>query len=93
MAEVTALLFLCLGILAFTRKLKPFKVLSSLVLYFSFMVAKDNVPLHIFFVSIILIALITLFYIKTSKEKKDVFYFSIPCWLFIVSVLVNVLAR
>ncbi len=91
MAEVMALLFLCIGVCAFTKKLKPFKVLSSLVLYFSFMVAKENVPMQIFSVSIILIALITLFYVKASKEKKDVFYFSIPCWLFIVSVLVNVL--
>jgi len=90
MAEVTALLFLCMGILAFTRKLKPFKVLSSIVLYFSFIAVKENVPLQFFYVVIILIALIPLIYIKTSREKKDVFFFSIPCWLYIVSVLVSV---
>lgn len=90
MTAIISLIYLCVGVLAFTRKIKLFKVISSIVLYSSLLISKENIPLQVFNVSIILLSLITLLYINTSKEKKDIFYFSIPCWLLITSIIVVV---
>lgn len=88
MAGIISLIFLFTGVLALTRKIKLFKVLSSILLYLSFLVAKDIFSLQVFNVSIILLTLIIITYINTSKEKKDIFYFSMPCWLLMASVIV-----
>lgn len=70
MAGIISLIFLFTGVLAFTRKIKLFKFLSSILLYFSFLVAKDSFSLQVFNVSIILLALIIITYINTNKEKR-----------------------
>ncbi len=90
MAGIISLLFLCVGAITFTKEIKLFKIASSIMLYFSFVVAKGNVPLQISYISIILIVFIVLLYINSSKKNKDIFYFSIPCWLLVLSVIVKV---
>ncbi|MGS8561331.1 hypothetical protein ACFKPZ_25400, partial [Salmonella enterica subsp. enterica serovar Weslaco] len=31
--------------------------------------------------------------INTSKAKEEVFYFSMPCWLLILSVIINLMNK
>lgn len=90
MAEIISLIFLCVGVLAFTREIKLFKIVSSIMLYFSFVVTNGNVPLQVSYISIMLMVLIVLLYVSSSKKNKDIFYFSIPCWLLIFSVIYKV---
>lgn len=93
MVEIFSLLFLIAGITLFTRDVKLFKIASGVVLYFSFLVVKENTLLQIFYSFIITMVLLVLVYMNISMKKKDIFYFSIPCWLLVVSVMVSVFSR
>ncbi|HFC9625863.1 TPA: hypothetical protein ACS988_004777, partial [Salmonella enterica subsp. enterica serovar Typhimurium] len=39
---------------------------------------------------IIIVATAILHRVKTSADKKAVFYFSMPCWLLVLSVIINI---
>ncbi|MDO3918209.1 hypothetical protein PL235_23260, partial [Salmonella enterica] len=42
---------------------------------------------------IIIVATVILLRVKISADKKSVFYFSMPCWLLILSVIINLMNK
>ncbi|HFZ7650305.1 TPA: hypothetical protein ACIO64_004204, partial [Salmonella enterica subsp. enterica serovar Paratyphi A] len=42
---------------------------------------------------IIIVATVIFHQVKTSADKKTVFYFSMPCWLLILSVIINLMNK
>ncbi|HIC6473851.1 TPA: hypothetical protein ACW4E2_004537, partial [Salmonella enterica subsp. enterica serovar Bareilly] len=42
---------------------------------------------------ITIVATVILHQVKTSADKKAVFYFSMPCWLLILSVIINLMNK
>ncbi|HGB2700659.1 TPA: hypothetical protein ACJHAG_004344, partial [Salmonella enterica subsp. enterica serovar Johannesburg] len=41
----------------------------------------------------IIVATVILHRVKISADKKAVFYFSMPCWLLILSVIINLMNK
>lgn len=90
MAWIVSLIYFILGSVTFTKKIRLFAIASSVLLFLALTSISDSLVLKSIYIAIIAIAFISMFVIKASPDKKGVFYFSIPCWLLISSVLINV---
>lgn len=89
MAGIVALVYFVAGSLAFTRKIKLFTIASSLLLIAALKIIAVSQPLIIFFVALLVIAFVVLLVVNTERDNKSVFYFSLPCWLLISAVLLD----
>ncbi|MTH46000.1 hypothetical protein [Intestinirhabdus alba] len=83
-----SLAFLGIGLIVFHWKPYPYKILSSIILYYAI---RHDTLLQCIYVAITGIALISLCFIKASKNGKEIFYFSMPCWLEIISCAVRLI--
>ncbi|MBE0026753.1 hypothetical protein DNK65_21320 [Citrobacter koseri] len=91
MPAIISLLYLVFGFFVFTRKVRISTLLSGFLLFLSLSIFEHK-PLLIFIYSfLIIIVTIVIYRVKASIDKKEVFYFSIPCWLLIISVIINLI--
>jgi len=90
MAWIVSLIYFILGSVSFTKKIRLFAIVSSVLLFLALTSISDSLMLKSIYIAIIAIAFISMVALKFSPEKKGTFFFSIPCWLLIASVLINV---
>ncbi|EFT4981453.1 hypothetical protein H2519_004312, partial [Salmonella enterica] len=88
MPAIISLIYLMFSLLVFTKKITISNVLSAFLLFLSLYILHHK-SLLIFIYCLIIVATVILHQVKTSADKKAVFYFSMPCWLLILSVIIN----
>ncbi|EFQ9605388.1 hypothetical protein H0J83_004238 [Salmonella enterica] len=81
MPAIISLIYLMFSLLVFTKKITISNVLSAFLLFLSLYILHHK-SLLIFIYCLIIIA-----------DKKAVFYFSMPCWLLILSVIINLMNK
>ncbi|EEC6806391.1 hypothetical protein G4R45_004680 [Salmonella enterica] len=94
MPAIISLIYLMFSLLVFTKKITISNVLSAFLLFLSLYILHHKSLL-------IFIYLLSYYYcrhryshqVKTSADKKAVFYFSMPCWLLILSVIINLMNK
>lgn len=89
MAGIVALVYFVLGSVAFTRKIKLFAIASSLLLLAALTIVAASQLFTLLFITLLVIAFLVLLIMKTPRDNKGVFYFSLPCWLLIGAVLIH----
>ncbi|ECC4378662.1 hypothetical protein C2F16_22935, partial [Salmonella enterica] len=87
MPAIISLIYLMFSLLVFTKKITISNVLSAFLLFLSLYILHHK-SLLIFIYCLIIVATVILHQVKTSADKKAVFYFSMPCWLLILSVII-----
>ncbi|ECJ5874760.1 hypothetical protein DIR86_004412 [Salmonella enterica subsp. salamae] len=90
MPAIISLIYLMFSLLVFTKKIRISNVLSAFLLFLSLYILHHK-SLLIFIYCLIIVATVILHRVKTSADKKAVFYFSMPCWLLILSIIINFL--
>ncbi|ECS6017657.1 hypothetical protein BR499_21520 [Salmonella enterica subsp. enterica serovar Uganda] len=93
MPAIISLFYLVFGFFLFTRKIRISKLLSGFLLFLSLNILQHNPLLIFIYCLFIIIATIIIGRINTSKAKKEVFYFSMPCWLLILSVIIKLMNK
>ncbi|EAV1890161.1 hypothetical protein EW221_22250 [Salmonella enterica] len=92
MPAIISLIYLMFSLLVFTKKITISNVLSAFLLFLSLYILHHK-SLLIFIYCLIIVATVILHQVKTSADKKAVFYFSMPCWLLILSVIINLMNK
>lgn len=90
MTWIVAVLYFVPGYIAFIKKIKLFAIVSSLLFAFALISVSDSLLLQSIYIAIVVITFICLLAVNTRSKNKGTIYFSLPCWLFIASVLINV---
>lgn len=89
-----SLVYFVLGWIFFTRTFRLYALVSSLLLTIALHNVLQSHLLVILYLAVYLAVLavtfITLLLLKRSPDKKGTLYFSLPCWLLIVTVIFNV---
>ncbi|EJY5273244.1 hypothetical protein OGH44_004330 [Salmonella enterica] len=93
MPAIISLFCLVFGFFLFTRKIRISKLLSGFLLFLSLNILQHNPLLIFIYCLFIIIATIIIGRINISKAKEEVFYFSMPCWLLILSVIINLMNK
>ncbi|HAT2607908.1 TPA: hypothetical protein I8235_000842 [Kluyvera intermedia] len=88
MAGIVALVYFVVGFVAFTRKIKLFTIASSLLLFAALKIIAASQVLTFFFIALLVSVFVVLTVVKTDRDTKSIFYFSLPCWLLIGAVLI-----
>ncbi len=91
MPAIISLIYLMFSLLVFTKKITISNVLSAFLLFLSLYILHHKSLLIFIYCLIIIVATVILHQVKTSADKKAVFYFSMPCWLLILSVIINLM--
>ncbi|EIR8815417.1 hypothetical protein LT319_004458 [Salmonella enterica] len=92
MPAIISLIYLMFSLLVFTKKITISNVLSAFLLFLSLYILHHK-SLLIFIYCLIIVATVILLRVKISADKKAVFYFSMPCWLLILSVIINLMNK
>lgn len=90
MLAIISLIYLMFSLLVFTKKITISNVLSAFLLFLSLYILHHKSLLIFIYCLIIIVATAILHRVKTSADKKAVFYFSMPCWLLVLSVIINI---
>lgn len=93
MPAIISLIYLMFSLLVFTKKITISNVLSAFLLFLSLYILHHKSLLIFIYCLIIIVATVILHQVKTSADKKAVFYFSMPCWLLILSVIINLMKK
>ncbi|EBQ9763792.1 TPA: hypothetical protein P5K82_004687 [Salmonella enterica subsp. enterica serovar Concord] len=93
MPAIISLIYLMFSLLVFTKKITISNVLSAFLLFLSLYILHYKSLLIFIYCLIIIVATVILHQVKTSADKKAVFYFSMPCWLLILSVIINLMNK
>lgn len=94
MPAIISLIYLMFSLLVFTKKITISNVLSAFYCFYRYIYFTINHYLYLFiYCLIIIVATVILHQVKTSADKKAVFYFSMPCWLLILSVIINLMNK
>lgn len=94
MPAIISLIYLMFSLLVFTKKITISNVLSAFLLFLSlYILHHKSLLIFIYCLIIIIVATVILHQVKTSADKKTVFYFSMPCWLLILSVIINLMNK
>lgn len=88
MDVLLSIFYLLFGFVFFKRKIKISWLLSSFLFYLSIHI-QDNLAIKSIFIFIALLLMLALFFLERKQEWKKNFYFSIPCWIIILSVTIN----
>lgn len=90
MVWIVSLIYFLLGTVSFMKQVRLFSIASSVLLCLAFTYITDSPMLTGIYIAILLLSYIAMLIIKGDLSKKGTFYFSVPCWLLILSVLINV---
>lgn len=93
MPAIISLFYLVFGFFYLQEKLGSQNFSSGFLLFLSLNILQHNPLLIFIYCLFIIIATIIIGRINTSKAKKEVFYFSMPCWLLILSVIINLMNK
>ncbi|EJP2128818.1 hypothetical protein NUZ96_004008 [Salmonella enterica] len=94
MPAIISLIYLMFSLLVFTKKITISNVLSAFLLFLSlYILHHKSLLIFIYCLIIIIVATVILLRVKISADKKAVFYFSMPCWLLILSVIINLMNK
>jgi len=85
-----SLVYFVLGWIFFTRTFRLYALVSSLLLAIALHNVLQSRLLVILYLAVLAVTFITLLLLKRSPDKKGTLYFSVPCWLLIVTVIFNV---
>lgn len=82
--------YFILGWIFFTRTFRLYALVSSLLLAIALHNVLQSQLLVMLYLAILAVAFFTLLLLKRSPDKKGTLYFSVPCWLLIATVIINV---
>ena len=82
--------YFILGWIFFTRTFRLYALVSSLLLAIALHNVLQSQQLVMLYLAILAVAFFTLLLLKRSPDKKGTLYFSVPCWLLIATVIINV---
>ncbi|MDF7760727.1 hypothetical protein PU683_14480 [Kosakonia cowanii] len=85
-----SLIYFILGWIFFTRTFRFYALVSSLLLAIALHNVLQSRLLVILYIAILAGVFFALLLLKRSPDKKGTLYFSLPCWLLIATVLINV---
>ncbi len=92
MPAIISLIYLMFSLLVFTKD-NYFKRSVRFLLFLSLYILHHKSLLIFIYCLIIIVATVILLRVKISADKKAVFYFSMPCWLLILSVIINLMCK
>ncbi|MBW3145260.1 hypothetical protein KZC46_18420 [Salmonella enterica subsp. enterica serovar Javiana] len=93
MQAIISLRYLMFSLLVFPKKITISNVLYAFLLFLSlYMLHHKSLRIFIYWI-ISIVATVILHRVKISADKKAVFYFSMPCWLLILSVIINLMNK
>jgi len=85
-----SLAYFVIGWIFFTRTFRLYALVSSLLLAIALHNVLHSQLLVMLYLALLAVAFITLLLLKRSPDKKGTLYFSVPCWLLIATVMINV---
>ncbi|AMO49891.1 hypothetical protein GA0061071_107143 [Kosakonia oryzendophytica] len=88
-AGIIALIYFALGTLLFIKKIRLYTITSSFLLFVALHIVAPSQLLTAIWIAVLLLTFAGLLIIKSSRDKRGVFYFSLPCWLLIASVIID----
>jgi len=91
MEILISLIFFIVGTVTFTKKIKIHAIVCTFLFYLAINNIKNTLFLQLTYIAIIVIAYAYL--LMRKKLKGEIVYFSIPCWLLIASILINVFTK
>ncbi|OFB11790.1 hypothetical protein BG487_09855 [Salmonella enterica subsp. enterica serovar Typhimurium] len=90
MPAIISLIYLMFSLLVFTKKITISNVLSAFLLFLSLYILHHKSLLIFISCLIIIVATAILHRVNISAVIKAAFYFSMPCWLLVLSVIINI---
>ncbi|MGY5956693.1 hypothetical protein ACUY4R_000898 [Kosakonia sp. BK9b] len=81
------------GVAVFTRKIRLFSVVSALLLYATLRSLTYSPLLTSLALAVLIGSFIALLIMKSSREQKSTVYFSVPCWMLLGTVIINLFLR